>query len=418
LTSLLTDANVPLYLADDIVEIFRDETERGFVFDTSLLSKHRSFLKQLCEQFPTPKATSIRIGIEGLHSKDWNYQSDQCDHVTIVTYDFMDQVNDLLNDDTIFGNLDNFIGTIDMVDPFGNKPPNAAGLVDKIHDGKWFQDTVKMCSLVAQGEPFMVLPVIGYIDKTGTDVNQRNKLEPFSFTLSILNRGCRFTSKAWRVLGFVPDMEHKSSATMTQERNGFLGKGRPSRNYHRCLSAILNSLSRNQGLSEPIYGCVRIGDRVARRQLFFPLAFVIGDALSGDQLCGRYKNYSDKVQRLSRCCDVPFIESDNLNRQCVYLRMSEIQEKCHRSMAFYKLIPSGRELTVMEMSEEEDIVNDIMVELQQLSTQLHQSAFCNIWFGDNPNGIYGATPTNLMDAFLHGIIPYVIKLITLRGSSG
>jgi len=34
--------------------------------------------------------------------------------------------------------------------------------------------------------------VVGYIDKTGTDVNQRNKLEPFSFTLAILNRSCHY----------------------------------------------------------------------------------------------------------------------------------------------------------------------------------------------------------------------------------
>jgi len=84
-------------------------------------------------------------------------------------------------------------------------------------------------------------------------------------------------------VGFVPDMEHKLSATMAQERNGLLGKGRPSQNYHHCLSVILKSFSSNQGLTRPIYGCVQIGDRVARRRLFFPLAFVIGDALSRDQ---------------------------------------------------------------------------------------------------------------------------------------
>ena len=123
------------------------------------------------------------------------------------------------------------------------------------------------------------------------------------------------------------------------------------------------------------------------------------------------ENYFNKVLHLSHCCDVPFTESDNLKRQCEYLSMTENQEKCQWSIAFYKLIPSDRELTIMEMIEEENIVNDIMVDLQQLSTQLHQSAFCNIWFGDNPNGIYGATPTDLMHAFLHGIIPYVVKLI-------
>ena len=70
-------------------------------------------MKWLCHPFPTPKVQSLHIGIEGLHSQDQNYQCDLCDSVSIVTYDFMDQVNDLLNDITIFGNLDNFIGTID-----------------------------------------------------------------------------------------------------------------------------------------------------------------------------------------------------------------------------------------------------------------------------------------------------------------
>ncbi len=67
---------------------------------------------------------------------DRNYQCDQSHYVSIVTYDFMDQVNDLLNNVTIFGNLDNFHGTIDMAEPFGNKPPNTVGLVDEINNGK------------------------------------------------------------------------------------------------------------------------------------------------------------------------------------------------------------------------------------------------------------------------------------------
>jgi len=60
----------------------------------------------------------------------------------------------------------------------------------------------------------MLLPVIGFIDKIGTDIYQRNKIEPFSFALSILNQTCCFTSKAWRVLGFIPNLEHKSSAAI------------------------------------------------------------------------------------------------------------------------------------------------------------------------------------------------------------
>jgi len=41
---------------------------------------------------------------------------------------------------------------------------------------------------------------MGCVDKMGTDVTQRNKLETFSLTLSILNQSCHYTGKAWRVL--------------------------------------------------------------------------------------------------------------------------------------------------------------------------------------------------------------------------
>jgi len=39
------------------------------------------------------------------------------------------------------------------------------------------------------------------------------------------------------------------------------------------------------------------------------------------------------------------------------------------------------------------------------------SVLIHVWFGENPNGIYGETPMDLMHAFLHGIRPYVLKII-------
>jgi len=100
----------------------------------------------------------------------------------------------------------------------------------------------------------------------------------------------------------------------------------------------LSSLTHNQGLKKPIYGSIQIVDKVARRQFFFPVAFIIGDALSGDQLCGWYKNYSPNVVHLSRCCDVHFTESDNVKWNCQYLYMSDVQEKCHKAMQLCDLI--------------------------------------------------------------------------------
>jgi len=80
-------------------------------------------------------------------------------------YGFLEQVNDLLNDVTMFGNMSNFVGTININDPFSNKLPCADGLIDEVHDVKWYHDMIKICDVEAKGEQYMLLPVIGYITK-------------------------------------------------------------------------------------------------------------------------------------------------------------------------------------------------------------------------------------------------------------
>jgi len=50
-------------------------------------------------------------------------------------------------------------------------------------------------------------------------------------------------------------------------------------------------------------------------------------------------------------------------------------------------------------------------ELSCLSHHMHNSAFRKVWFGSNPNGITSATPTDLMHAYCHGVLIYVINII-------
>jgi len=64
----------------------------------------------------------------------------------------------------------------------------------------------------------------------------------------------------------------------------------------------------------------------------------------------------------------------------MYLYMPDIQDKYLKATQFYDLVDSKTMKAVM--------VNIIMIELQQLLTYMHNSAFCSIWFGDNPNGVY------------------------------
>jgi len=91
--------------------------------------------------------------------------------------------------------------------------------------------------------------------------------------------------------------------------------------------------------------------------------------------------------------------------------MSDVQQKCHKAMQLCDLIEKDNSDSSDSAEEDGDDVNVILTELQQMSTHIHESAFQNIWFGANPHGIYGAVPTDLMHAFLHGIVPYAIKTL-------
>jgi len=144
--------------------------------------------------------------------------------------------------------------------------------------------------------------------------------------------------------------------------------------------------------------------------LFFPLAFVIGDGLSGDQLCGRYKNYLPRVARLSRACDVSFEYSDDPKWRCNFLKMDDLQKLAIHGLELNGFIPNDDvEMMAIHVKQAEN--NKVLDHLQKKSHHMHDNTFKGIWFGDNSYGILGALPTNLMHAFLHGIVPYVVKTI-------
>jgi len=71
----------------------------------------------------------------------------------------------ILNDSTIFGDVSNFVSTIDLNNPFSNKRPPKIGLIDEVYNAKWYQDTVTKCDIIANREPYLLLLVIGYVDK-------------------------------------------------------------------------------------------------------------------------------------------------------------------------------------------------------------------------------------------------------------
>jgi len=177
------EANAPLDIVDKIVAVFRDAQNNGLNMESNIIRSRDYFLKHLNKRFPVPIPESVKVTIEDLSGNEQT--------ITVIRQNFLLQAMDLIHDHEIWGSENNFIGTVHMDDPFN--PFNHGrcdNKVDEVVDGVWYKQTVEECATIANGERFLVLGLICYCDKTGTDIYQRNSLEPFSFTFCIFNREC------------------------------------------------------------------------------------------------------------------------------------------------------------------------------------------------------------------------------------
>jgi len=106
---------------------------------------------------------------------------------------------------------------------------------------------------------------------------------------------------------------------------------------HGCLECILHSYKDSQGITEPIWAWIRIGDQVAYKRVS-PLAFIIGDSQSQDKMYALYLAYAN-VPRICHAINVTAEESDNPDHEYIFISMYDINEMCVYAMQLYK--PQG-----------------------------------------------------------------------------
>jgi hypothetical protein len=116
--------------------------------------------------------------------------------------------------------------------------------MDNVLDGSWYSSTVAALKRIGKNSRQFLIPIIIYMDKTGTDANQRHSLELVLFTLGVFSRKLRHQTRAWRLLGFIPDLQLLLLAMKQSARSKLMGKGIGERNYHTCLGAVLHSFYR------------------------------------------------------------------------------------------------------------------------------------------------------------------------------
>ena len=326
LHDLLEHANCPLYVFDKIVKIFR-ESPLQHPNDLLAVPSRAKFLENMMERVKTcrPQVRVVELETRHAQSPDGIYRGVR-DFVSVVHYDFKTQLLDLLSDE-LFHNLGNLV--VNPNSPFDPYVPQTDVFEDdrqsleEALDGTVYQHYIQRLKDSAEFDPDFdfVLPIVLYTDKTGTDAYQRYSLEPVVFTTTMI--GCHLrqdTQRCWRSLGFVPDLDLKSTASKKVSSNTKAGRGRSLRNYHKCLSVVLESLLELQK-AKPIVA-LRLGDRVKICRLRLPIHMVSGDGLSGDHICGRVGGYGPGTSRISRSCNRSFERADDFDGDCITTRPS------------------------------------------------------------------------------------------------
>jgi hypothetical protein len=404
-------ARVPLYLIDEVMEVLLEETnDNDFDVASGSFPKYNTFLSRMRLKFPPPQLQKTPVKLEGVSAHDLNYTSTPKDHADVIHFPCRDQISDLLSDHLLFGNLKNLEGVVNWDDPFGMLGSKKDSC-DEIVGGKWYRksyEEVEKLQKAYPDEPFMVIPQLLYLDKTGTDILQRCPMEPILLMLALCNRACRNRKAGKRLLGYLPDLDLKSSAAKEKARQTTEGKGRSLRNYHSCLKTIMDDLAEWQGYKKRVVGYVRIGDEVKKVRLYLPLAIVIGDGKSGDALCGRFGTWNTALR--CRACTCPDDELDNPNYRCECIDQHVINQQCIRAMKLSgQLTMDEHEEPVTQPSAKAEL-EGLREDLRAKSRHIHLNAFINVHMGDNKCGlIAGATPTDVMHAFLLGVVPYALR---------
>ena len=90
--------------------------------------------------------------------------------------------------------------------------------------------------------------------------------------------------------------------------------------------------------------------------------------------------------------------------------MAWFQEESLLALKLMGVLEFDDDDTVLSENEGRKLLKEIEDELNDLSQHIFDNAFAHVWFGVNERGILGATPVDLMHAFLHGIVTCAIRI--------
>ena len=384
LITLLDEAGAPRNCYDKLITLLRKQEKLGF--RPSKAMYRDTFLKRMQERYECPSVTVAIVG--------------QCD---VYRFPFEEMLQNLVD------------SCQDHIHYVGRDPSDAEA---ELWNSPWIAQTLSLPKYRQYDSTRQILlPLVMYMDKTGTDAYQRYSLEPVLFSLACLPLSQRAKRHAWRHLGFIPalseaqeDKEEKDSTANIQF-------------YHRCMHSLLQGVRDAQRTPPKLK--VVVNGQEEFLEVLVPLMVVMGDQLSQDTLCARKKANRGGAGRVHRACMCSYMSVDDPEGVCMAVDSQHLQMMTHEALmsekSFHQLIEEEHAITdkllAKDMKSAESKYfrrrRELFTKLLARPYQCHaiDNGFEGVDFGAWSHGVYDATFDDFMHSAESGPIAYAGKVI-------
>ena len=318
LYSLCDQAGSPRYLMDQVLtQLKREIVQNQFYPSHSSITKRDAFMARMHRKFPSPPPVPIQVSLESF-----------TEPVTVYRFNAVSQLQEHLLCRDLYGDVNKLNVHPEHRWDQSFMPPSSN--MREITDGSWYKDVVscyiqgetgqnpsdiELTSVTTEPDPHQhfLISLEQYQDSTGTDNKESFSLEPVVLATGLLKSEFNADHRSRFIIGYIPSFSNKkSSADQTRRGGASAGFGSSVRDYHKCLSILLDPIVKAQQDPRPLLD-VRLGDQIKRVRAVLIMGTILGDGKSNDMLCGRVGAFSHTL-RLSRATFTPSAQASDTNQ--------------------------------------------------------------------------------------------------------
>ena len=274
--------------------------------------------------------------------------------------------------------------------------------------------------------PKFVLTLEEYKDSTGSDSKEAYSLEPVLMSTGLLDSSFNADPTSRFILGYIPNLSNsKSSATQSRRAGTQKGFGSAVRDYHKCLSVILQPIVHAQK-SPPLID-ILLGNKLRRCRTVLLMGTLLGDGKSQDISCGRLGAHTNTL-RLSRAVFTPSDTADDTAQVFHWIKSGVIEavaraalfdpelgrqtQPYDNTIEYNQYLQSCR--TVTEKRQQvAGAKRRARIAVEILNQALGSHKVANAYFAldfASVYGVFGHTLADLMHLLEEGILKYVLAV--------